>query len=213
MSLSILSFALQVERARQAGYSDHEILDHLRTTSSTWAERVQAATQPGDSPAQTMGRLLADAEMARLDPNQALNVLGEDNGRTEIEAFMRTLGARVDAVVARGTADPKMAGGVSWEEWHHQRNNRIFAEARRQVSEPAEAREAREKAERKAWEEHWRAIQHGWTLFCRALDRAPVEAEKYRALHEDPQAQWLVDLGTGKTEILVWGRDVTRGKL
>jgi hypothetical protein len=124
MPISILSFALQVERARQAGYSDHEILDHLRATSSTWAERVQAATQPGDSPAQTMGRLLADAEKARLDPDQALNLLTEDNGRAEVEAFMCTLSARVDAVGAGGNLPMNAVIARSLEKERRKENER-----------------------------------------------------------------------------------------
>jgi hypothetical protein len=213
---------LRVERARQNGYSDHEILNHLRAASPTWAERIQAMAWPGDSPAQTLARLLATVEPAPLELEQALAALGEDNGRPEIEAFVRTLGARVDSVVPRGALDLKLPpDAVSWEQWHHQRNSRIFAEARRhQAPESREAREAREKAreaeekaERKAWTEHWRQIGHGWCLFQRALARAPVEAKKYQAANEDPEAKWLIDLGTGQKIITVNGRDITRGKL
>lgn len=153
MSTPIASFAARVKRARQNGYSDQEILNHLRAASSTWAEKVQAAGAAGDSPARILGRLLAAAEPAQ-DLDQVLAVLGEDNGRAEIAGFVHTLGAHVDGVVLRGTSDPNMPAGVSWKEWERRRNQRIFHEGQlasdreRAAKEREETRRRQEEIER-----------------------------------------------------------------
>jgi hypothetical protein len=120
--------------------------------------------------------------------------------RPSVEAFANMVGGSIDMVIPRGASDPRMHGALPWSVWQRRRLDRIFA-AGRLTALQARRREEDEKAERAAWMERQRVVQHGWAKWMRWRRQSPQMADDYRRQHQDVNGgdeAWLIQFESAR---------------